>query len=184
MRKVIALILFVTLALFSLCLTSCSEEKDEFPPYEFADKYEFNPYDTRFKEGATPSDKDISVKGKTFIFEECVVREGDITLDVTSLQALEKLYTSVLIVFTEEDEVEFIDYSNFFDIEKQTVERRGNVIQFENTNKTGTITYTVRIEIYEDSIWVVHNAHHFYEEGKYTMVKFVDADLVMEETEE
>jgi hypothetical protein len=184
MRKIIALILFTVMTLSSLCLVSCSDEKDEFPPYEFKDKYEFDPYDTRFKEGVIPSDKDISVKGKTFIFDKCAVREGDITLDVTSLQALEKLYTSVLIVFTEEDEVEFVDYSNFFDIDKQKVDRRGNVIQFENTNKTGTITYTVRIEIYEDSIWVVHNAHHFYEEGKYAMIRFVDADLIEESTEE
>ena len=184
MRKIIALFLAAMLIASAFCLVSCSDSEEGFPPYEFADKYEFNPYDTRFKGEVVSSNGEISVKGKTFIFEECTVREGDITLDVTSLQALSKLYPSVLIVFTEEDEVEFIDYSGFFKIARQKVDRRGNVIQFENTNKTGTITYTIRIEIYENCIWVIHNAHHFYEEGKYSMIKFVDADLFEEEIEE
>ena len=175
MKKLISLLLLAVVIVSLLSLSSCSDG-EEFPPYEFADKYEFDPYGTLFKDNITPAKNTVSVKGKTFIFSDIQVRENDASLDVASVHALEELYAGVMIEFFEEDELQFIDYSLFFPIPRQKVERRGNLLQFENTNKTGDITYTVRVEIYDDCIWVVHNAHHFYDEGKYSLIKFVDVE--------
>ena len=166
MRRVISLLLLLTLALLSFA--SCAEESTG---ESSGSEYLYDPYYNRFKPDV-PTGSKIAVSGKTFYYSELQVRDKDEIKLVEDEMSLEIMYTGVYVSFISEDTVKIVDHSRFFNVPETKGVREGNVLTVENTNKTGDYTYDIRIEIHEDEIYVTHNAHHYNDPCTYTTVTF------------
>lgn len=167
MKKIISILLVLSLVFISMA--SCGNDDE----YKESDGM-FDPYVNRFKPDP-PTDRKISVSGKTFYFEELEIRNKNEEKQVTAENSLSKLYVHVSVEFISEDTVLFDDsgYHEIFDIPETKCERDMNVLTFEHTNSEG-YTYDVRIEIHKDRILVIHDGHTYNNPGTYATITFTE----------
>lgn len=169
-RFVSAFLILLLLATAVVSLASCGGDTPDADS-EREWEYLFDPYFNRFKPDV-PTGKSISVTGKDFYFEEIEIRNKNEEKQVTDERSLRTLYGGVFVRFKAEDTVQFVDYSGFFSVPETKGVREGNVLTVSATNKTGDYTYDIRIEIHEDKILVIHNAHHYNEPCTYCTITF------------
>ena len=167
MKKILSLLLVLSLILISA--VSCGKDED----VKESDGI-YDPYVNRFKPDP-PTDKKISVAGKTFYFEELEIRNKNEEKQVTAENSLSKLYVHVSVEFISEDTVLFDDsgYHEIFNIPETKCERDMNVLTFKHTNSDG-YTYDVRIEIHKDMIIVIHDGHTYNNPGTYATITFTE----------
>lgn len=168
MKKIIALLILLSLSLLSFA--SCGDKDDGITEQDGV----FDPYNNRFKDDV-PTDKKISVSGKTFYFESIEIRDKEEAKLVTSENSLKMLYVHVSVEFTSENTVEFKDSGmhKIFSVPETKCDRDMNVLTFERTNSDG-YTYDVRIEVHKDKILVIHNGHTYNNPGTYSTITFVE----------
>lgn len=170
MRKILCLLLCL---LFTVSAASCGDS-DEL---KYSSYGPYDPYYNNYKEDA-PTGRKISVKGKSFYFEngneDIMVRDKDGIWQDTATLALATLYIDVKVVFSDEDTVAFADASNsFFNVPATKGIREGNVLTIKRTNSDG-YTYDVRIEIHKDKVVVIHNGHTYDKPGTYSTITFYE----------
>ncbi len=173
MKRLISAIVVLTLLLS--VLSSCRGGEDKAPPAAPRDKweYKYNPYDNRFKDPIDTGAK-ISVSGKQYIYSDIDIRDKDEIKNTTMEKEIKKIYNDITVEFSSEDTVEIIDYTNTFGLPATKGERIGNVLTLTVTDKTGSYTYPIRIEIHTDFVYVIHNAHTHYEDGLYSTITFTE----------
>ena len=169
-RFISAISVLVLLAIGIVSLVACGTDTPDTGT-SGSTQYLFDPYFNRFKPDV-PTGKSISVSGKDYYFEEIEIRNKDEEKQVNDERSLRTLYGGVFVRFTAEDTVPFIDYSGFFTVPETKGVREGNVLTVSATNKTGTYTYDIRIEIHEGQIYVIHNAHHYNDPCTYSTIIF------------
>ena len=170
MKKILCLLLCL---FFAVSLVSCGDDGE----LKYSSYGPYDPYYNNYKEDV-PTGRKISVKGKTFYFEngkeDMMVRDKDGIWQDTAAIALGTLYVDVKVVFTDEDTVEFADASNaVFNVPQTKGIREENVLTIKRTNSDG-YTYDVRIEIHKDKIIVIHNGHTYDTPGTYSTITFYE----------
>ncbi|MBE6634872.1 MAG: hypothetical protein E7617_01550 [Ruminococcaceae bacterium] len=172
MKRLISAITVLTL-IISLLVSCKGGGEEKTPPSAPRDKweYKYNPYDNRFKD---PIDTGaaISVSGKQYIYSDIDIRDKDEIKNTTMEKEIKKIYNDIIVEFSSEDTVEIIDYTNTFPLPPTKGERIGNVLMLTATDKTGSYTYPIRIEIHTDYVYVIHNAHTHYQDGLYSTITF------------
>lgn len=173
MKRLLSAVIVVSLV-FTL-LISCREGDLMSPPAAPREnwEYKYNPYDNRFKDPIDTGDE-ISVEGKQYIYSAIDIRDKDEIKNTTMENEIKKIYSDIIVEFSAEDTFEIIDYTNTFNLPATTGERIGNVLTLTVTDKTGTYTYPIRVEIHTDYVYVIHNAHTHYQDGLYSTITFTE----------
>ena len=152
-------------------LISCSDTNKVTGDRELSGNFLYDPYFNRFKPDA-PSGAAITMSGKRLYFKDMQVRDKDEIKLIEDERSLKILYAGVYVEFISEDTVKIVDYSKFFSVPETKGVREGNVLTVKATNKTGDYTFDIRIEIHGDTVYLIHNAHHYTTPGTYATIEF------------
>lgn len=167
-KRIISALLLVILTLGAL--TACTDKPNGDGDSD-GGEFLYDPYYNRFKPDV-PSGAAISMKGKRLYFKDMQVRDKNEIKLVEDERSLKILYAGVYVEFTAEDTVKVVDHSRFFSVPETKGEREGNVLTVSATNKTGDYTFDIRIEIHGDTVYLIHNAHHYTAPGTYATIEF------------
>lgn len=168
-KKIISFILLSAVCLF--CFSACKKEESIYGGD--SENLQYDPYDNLLKD-PVDTGKSIAVSGKTYVFDDVDVRTASAEKEVTTGNALKKLYRDSSFRFTAENKVVFEDDDDdyYFVMSETEGTRNGNVLTLKHTNNDG-VQYDVRFEIHEEKIYVIHNGHTYDKEGVFATLTFV-----------
>ena len=167
--RVISLVLLIALAITALA--ACADTDKVTGDRENGEGFLYDPYYNRFKPDA-PGGNAISMSGKKLYFKDMQIRDKNEIKLVEDERSLKILYTGVYVEFISEDTVKIVDYSKFFNIPETKGVREGNVLTIQASNKAGNYTFDIRIEIHGETVYLIHNAHHYTAPGTYATIEF------------